>query len=181
MTADATTSNTTSPAVADQNQTQEDSSSLLNSVSSFFSSLLPTARADDGEGEQEESESKDDGETEEGGEDAAEEEEEEDEPEDEQPAIYEACENSAKCKSAKSHFEHCQERVSEGKGFHGEDCIEEFCEFETGDGSTSPTAHPNAPRLRSSPSSSKREESILAPKSPLLRHTFPPFPSSVQA
>ncbi|KAL9933997.1 hypothetical protein V8E36_007079 [Tilletia maclaganii] len=116
MTADMATSSNATAAPVEQSQ---ESTSVLGSVSNFFSSLLPSARADDGEKEEE---SKDDGETEESGE----EEEEEDEPEDELPAIYEACENSAKCKSAKSHFEHCQERVSEGKGFHGEDCIEEF-------------------------------------------------------
>ncbi|KAK0534524.1 ubiquinol--cytochrome-c reductase subunit 6 [Tilletia horrida] len=119
MTADAATTTTSSSAPVEQ---QQESTSVLSSVSSFFSSLLPAGHADEGE----DSKEGDDGETEEGGDDAEEEEEEEDEPEDELPAIYESCENSAKCKSAKSHFEHCQERVSEGKGFHGEDCIEEF-------------------------------------------------------
>ncbi|KAE8247710.1 hypothetical protein A4X06_0g4253 [Tilletia controversa] len=123
MTADAATTST-SPAMPEQHQTQaQDSSSVLTNVSSFFSSFLPTARADDGEDEpKEEGDGETETETEEGGEEPAEEEEEEEE----QPAIYEACESSSKCKSAKSHFDHCQERVSEGKGFHGEDCIEEF-------------------------------------------------------
>ncbi|KAK0550036.1 ubiquinol--cytochrome-c reductase subunit 6 [Tilletia horrida] len=112
-----------------QQQQQEESPSLLMSFTSVFSNLLPSAKADDSEEKDDDAEEpKDDGETEEGGDESEEaEEEEEDEPEDPAPAIYEACENSSKCKPAKTHFDHCQERVSEGKGFHGEDCIEEFC------------------------------------------------------
>ena len=53
------------------------------------------------------------------------------------PGIYEgmctigitnwlACEKSAACESVRHHFEECQERVTEGKGFEGEDCVEEL-------------------------------------------------------
>ncbi|KAH8834467.1 Non-heme 11 kDa protein of cytochrome bc1 complex [Flagelloscypha sp. PMI_526] len=58
---------------------------------------------------------------------AAEEEEEEEEPEDEHPAIREECQNSAACAAATKHFQHCNDRVNEGKAqFHGEDCVEEM-------------------------------------------------------
>ncbi|PWN95629.1 Non-heme 11 kDa protein of cytochrome bc1 complex, partial [Tilletiopsis washingtonensis] len=42
------------------------------------------------------------------------------------PAIYEECENSKKCSAAKHHFDDCQTRVTEGKGFKDENCVEEF-------------------------------------------------------
>ena len=38
------------------------------------------------------------------------------------------CENSKKCSAAKHHFDDCQTRVTEGKGFKDENCVEEFCE-----------------------------------------------------
>jgi hypothetical protein len=66
------------------------SASIFDSVSSAFSSLFPTAHADDGDDEKEEGdESKegDDGEEEDEGGD--EEEDEDDEPEDPLPSIYE--------------------------------------------------------------------------------------------
>ncbi|KAJ9477787.1 Cytochrome b-c1 complex subunit 6, mitochondrial, partial [Pseudozyma hubeiensis] len=100
--------------------------SVYSSVSSFFSSLLPVAHAeeessDDAEEESEDKES-------EGGdaEEEEEEEEEEDEPEDPAPAIYEDCEKSKACAPLKHHFDECTKRVEEGKGFEGENCIEEF-------------------------------------------------------
>ncbi|SPO22764.1 related to QCR6 - ubiquinol--cytochrome-c reductase 17K protein [Ustilago trichophora] len=97
--------------------------SVFSSVSSFFSSLLPVAHAeeessDDAE-ESEEKESEDDEEEEE-------EEEDEDEPEDPAPAIYEECEKSKACAPLKHHFDECSKRVEEGKGYEGENCIEEF-------------------------------------------------------
>lgn len=39
------------------------------------------------------------------------------------------CENSPGCAGVRHHFEECQERVTEGKGFEGENCIEELCVF----------------------------------------------------
>lgn len=36
------------------------------------------------------------------------------------------CQNSSGCSEARHHFEECQERVTEGKGYEGEDCVEEF-------------------------------------------------------
>ncbi|KDN39949.1 Non-heme 11 kDa protein of cytochrome bc1 complex [Tilletiaria anomala UBC 951] len=86
-------------------------SSLMGSISSFISSFFPVAHAEEGEGE--------DG-------DSGEEEEDDDEPEDPQETIYADCENSKACAPAKHHFDACQSRVQEGKGFKGEDCIEEF-------------------------------------------------------
>jgi len=55
-----------------------------------------------------------------------EEEEEEDEPEDPQPVLREECQNSAKCTPLKQHFEHCQEKIHNGQGYKGEDCVEEM-------------------------------------------------------
>ncbi|TKY85183.1 hypothetical protein EX895_006263 [Sporisorium graminicola] len=88
--------------------------SIFSSVSSFFSSLLPVAHAEEEfSDDAEESEEK-------------EEEEDEDEPEDPAPAIYEECEKSKACAPLKHHFDECTKRVEEGKGFEGENCIEEF-------------------------------------------------------
>ncbi|KAJ1032469.1 hypothetical protein NDA16_000493 [Ustilago loliicola] len=99
--------------------------SVFSSVSSFFSSLLPVAHAEEESSDDNESEEK---ESEEESEDAEEEEDEEDEdePEDPAPAIYEECEKSKACASLKHHFDECTKRVEEGKGFEGENCIEEF-------------------------------------------------------
>jgi len=54
------------------------------------------------------------------------EEEEEEEPEDIYPAIREECEQSKACSGAAEHFKHCQEKVQNGQGFKGEDCVEEL-------------------------------------------------------
>ncbi|KZT19088.1 hypothetical protein NEOLEDRAFT_1038874, partial [Neolentinus lepideus HHB14362 ss-1] len=91
-----------------------------SSVSSFFSALFPTAVHSDAPEEKEEpqeEEAKNEGED--GG-------EEEEEPEDEHPKLREECENSSKCASATKHFQHCQEKVSSGQGFKGEECVEEL-------------------------------------------------------
>ncbi|KIJ08155.1 hypothetical protein PAXINDRAFT_164508 [Paxillus involutus ATCC 200175] len=53
-------------------------------------------------------------------------EEEAEEPEDLHPIIRDECKNSAKCATLTRHFEHCQEKVSAGEGYKGEDCVEEF-------------------------------------------------------
>ena len=42
------------------------------------------------------------------------------------PQIREGCKQSAKCANLSKHFEHCQEKVHAGKGFKGEDCVEEL-------------------------------------------------------
>lgn len=39
------------------------------------------------------------------------------------------CEKSKACAPLKHHFDECTKRVEEGKGFEGENCIEEFCKF----------------------------------------------------
>lgn len=36
------------------------------------------------------------------------------------------CENSKQCAPAKHHFDECTNRVNEGNGFKGEDCMEEL-------------------------------------------------------
>jgi len=41
------------------------------------------------------------------------------------PAIRESCE-SGPCSKVKHHFDECEKRVSSGKGFKGEDCVEEL-------------------------------------------------------
>ena len=102
------------------------------SLSSFFSSFLPTVYADAPE---EKEESKDDAKEEEQPEDNAEdasaeaeekEEEEEEEPEDPHPDIREECKATSKCAPLTKHFEHCQEKVNAGEGYKGEDCVEEL-------------------------------------------------------
>ena len=42
------------------------------------------------------------------------------------PARREECANSSKCAAATKHFQHCEEKVNAGQGFHGENCIEEL-------------------------------------------------------
>ncbi|KAJ7724639.1 hypothetical protein B0H16DRAFT_1698578 [Mycena metata] len=42
------------------------------------------------------------------------------------PAIREACAARAECAPMKHHFEKCQEKVEAGKGFKGEECVEEL-------------------------------------------------------
>ncbi|SNX82313.1 related to QCR6 - ubiquinol--cytochrome-c reductase 17K protein [Melanopsichium pennsylvanicum] len=101
--------------------------SVFSSVSSFFSSILPTTHAEEESSDDaEESEEKEESEDAEESEDEEEEDEEEDEPEDPAPAIYEECEKSKACAPLKHHFDECSKRVEEGKGFEGENCIEEF-------------------------------------------------------
>lgn len=59
-------------------------------------------------------------------EEAAAEEEEEPEPEDLHPQIREECEKSSQCAPFTRHYLHCQEKVNNGQGFKGEDCVEEL-------------------------------------------------------
>ncbi|KAI0087528.1 hypothetical protein BDY19DRAFT_985993 [Irpex rosettiformis] len=87
------------------------------SLSSFFSSFIPTVYADAPEDKEEEKPE---------AQEAEQEEEEEEEPEDTMPELQEQCKESAACAAATKHFAHCQEKVSAGEGFHGEDCVEEF-------------------------------------------------------
>lgn len=63
---------------------------------------------------------------EEGAKDEGAQEEEEEEPEDIHPQIRTECEDNPKCAGPKRHFEHCQDKVREGRGFKGEDCVEEL-------------------------------------------------------
>ncbi|PFH48198.1 hypothetical protein AMATHDRAFT_66096 [Amanita thiersii Skay4041] len=92
---------------------------MSSSITSFFSSFFPTIHADAPEDKEQV-----DANTEEAQEEH--EEEEEEEPEDVHPTIREECQKSAKCAALTKHFEHCQEKVMEGKGFKGEDCVEEL-------------------------------------------------------
>ncbi|KAF8325695.1 Non-heme 11 kDa protein of cytochrome bc1 complex [Amanita rubescens] len=99
------------------------------SITSFFSSFLPTVYADTqepSEGTVSKVEEEQESAVEESKAEEAASEEEEEEPEDPHPAIREECKESAKCAALTKHFEHCQEKVQAGKGFHGEDCVEEF-------------------------------------------------------
>ncbi|KAK2462525.1 hypothetical protein APHAL10511_005495 [Amanita phalloides] len=104
---------------------------MSSSITSFLSSLFQTIHADAPEVEnkveeaQEEVENKSE-EAQEEVENKAEEAEEE-EPEDVHPIIREECKQSGKCVALTKHFEHCQEKVRAGKGYHGEDCVEELC------------------------------------------------------
>lgn len=91
---------------------------------SIFSSLFPTAHAE--EGDDQEGGDEDDGDEEGGDDEEEEEEEEEEESADPFPEIYEQCQNSAPCGESRHHFDECQERVTGGHGFEGEDCIEEL-------------------------------------------------------
>ncbi|KAI0799746.1 hypothetical protein BC629DRAFT_1591898 [Irpex lacteus] len=93
------------------------------SLSSFFSSFVSTVYADAPEEKEEEKPEAQEAEQEE----PEAEEEEEEEPEDIMPALQEECKESAACAAATKHFAHCQEKVSAGEGYHGEDCVEEFC------------------------------------------------------
>ncbi|CAA7262340.1 unnamed protein product [Cyclocybe aegerita] len=86
----------------------------MASIASFFSSFISTTHAD--------SEEKAAADTEV----VVEEQAEEEEPEDLQPVIRDECKASAKCAALTKHFEHCQEKVSAGEGFKGEDCVEEL-------------------------------------------------------
>lgn len=93
------------------------------SASTWYESLFPVAHS-----EEEQSEEPSEGGDDEGDDDDEEEdeEEEEEEIEDPYPEIYEQCQNSSGCSEVRHHFEECQERVTEGKGYEGEDCVEEF-------------------------------------------------------
>ncbi|KAI0027260.1 ubiquinol-cytochrome C reductase hinge protein-domain-containing protein [Vararia minispora EC-137] len=92
------------------------------SLSSFFSSFLPTTHAEEAP-ETAVSESKREEEEPVKEEEAAEEEEE---PEDSMPALREACQET-ECKKYTHHFLACQERVQAGEvQYKGEDCVEEI-------------------------------------------------------
>jgi len=111
---------------------------MLSTVLSYLSTPIyadaapEESKSDEGKDEKKEEEvdekEEDDSEKKEGGEEKEEEEEEEeeDEPEDLQPVFREECQSSAKCAPLKQHFEHCQEKVQNGQGFKGEDCVEEM-------------------------------------------------------
>ncbi|KAH7882088.1 Non-heme 11 kDa protein of cytochrome bc1 complex [Phlebopus sp. FC_14] len=98
------------------------------SLSSFFSSFLNVVHADAPQEKVEtlESVQQEEEPAVEVSEAAAPEEEEAEEPEDVLPAVREECKSTAKCAPLAKHFEHCQEKVSSGKGFKGEDCVEEL-------------------------------------------------------
>ncbi|CUA70569.1 hypothetical protein RSOLAG22IIIB_08984 [Rhizoctonia solani] len=80
----------------------------------FWSSLFPTAHAEEENPPKEE--------------EKAQEEEEEDEPEDVLPGLQEECKQTAACSGFDKHFVHCTEKVTAGQGFKGEDCVEELCD-----------------------------------------------------
>ncbi|KAF9778905.1 Non-heme 11 kDa protein of cytochrome bc1 complex [Thelephora terrestris] len=95
---------------------------LTSFVSSLFSTVYADAPAEEQKAE----------ETPEASEEATEqtvEEEEEPEPEDLQPLIREECQNGPQCAPSTKHYLHCQEKVNSGKGYKGEDCVEEFLHY----------------------------------------------------
>ncbi|KAL4071663.1 hypothetical protein V8B97DRAFT_2017424 [Scleroderma yunnanense] len=99
-------------------------------ISSFFSSFLTVVHADASEekervdsAQQEAPASAEEPEPEQ---QQAEAEAEEEEPEDVHPVIREECKNTSKCAPLTRHFEHCQEKVTSGQGYKGEDCVEEL-------------------------------------------------------
>ncbi|KIJ61694.1 hypothetical protein HYDPIDRAFT_158923 [Hydnomerulius pinastri MD-312] len=98
------------------------------SLSSYFSSFLNVLHADAPEEQEEKNESVQQEEEPLEPEPAEPEqaEEEEEEPEDLHPVIRDECKNSSKCAPLARHFEHCQEKVSAGEGYKGEDCVEEL-------------------------------------------------------
>ncbi|KOS12795.1 qcr6-ubiquinol--cytochrome-c reductase 17k protein [Malassezia pachydermatis] len=87
------------------------------STGAWYEAFFPVAHNEEEDSEDEEEEEE---------EEEEEDDEEDDEPEDVYPEIYEKCQNSPACESARHHFEECQERVTGGKGFEGEDCVEEL-------------------------------------------------------
>ncbi|KAJ1300586.1 hypothetical protein OPQ81_002240 [Rhizoctonia solani] len=80
----------------------------------FWSSLFPTAHAEEENPPKEEQ---------------AQEEEEEERSLRMQvlPELREECKQTAACSGLDKHFVHCTEKVTSGQGFKGEDCVEEFC------------------------------------------------------
>ncbi|KAF8064443.1 Non-heme 11 kDa protein of cytochrome bc1 complex [Lyophyllum atratum] len=100
---------------------------MSSSISSFFSSFLPVVYADSEEKPEQAEESPEPQQEEADAEEPKEEEGgEEKDPEDPHPIIREECKETPKCAPFVKHFEHCQEKVSSGHGFKGEDCVEEF-------------------------------------------------------
>ncbi|KAF9478009.1 hypothetical protein BDN70DRAFT_880546 [Pholiota conissans] len=87
---------------------------MSSSIASFFSSFVSSTTHADSEKSAADAEV------------TVVEEVEEEEPEDIQPIIRDECKQSAKCAALTKHFEHCQEKVENGQGFKGEDCVEEF-------------------------------------------------------
>ncbi|CAL1698548.1 unnamed protein product [Somion occarium] len=98
-------------------------------LSTLFSSFVSTVHCDAPSDESKEGLKALSGEGEGEAKKEPEEEEEEEEPEDIMPVLQEECQETAKCAPLASHFAHCEEKVNEGKGYHGEDCVEEFCTF----------------------------------------------------
>ncbi|KAG9308688.1 Non-heme 11 kDa protein of cytochrome bc1 complex [Chiua virens] len=89
------------------------------SRSSFFSSFLNVLHADAEEKEEVVVSTQT--------EEAEQVEEDAEEPEDSHPEIRDECKASTKCAPLTRHFEHCQEKISAGEGYKGEDCVEELC------------------------------------------------------
>ncbi|KAJ7724646.1 Non-heme 11 kDa protein of cytochrome bc1 complex [Mycena metata] len=94
----------------------------MSGLGSFLSSFFPSTHADS---DSDDSKS-DDSSKKESAPEAGAAEEEEEEPEDAAPGIRDACAARAECAPMKHHFEKCQEKIEAGKGFKGEECVEEF-------------------------------------------------------
>ncbi|KAF9507466.1 hypothetical protein BS47DRAFT_1303989 [Hydnum rufescens UP504] len=101
---------------------------MASSVAAFFSSVfLPEPLHNDAAGPEPDSkpDAVDEADASEVGE--VEPEEEEAEPQDPAPGIREECAATAACAPFNHHFVHCTEKVTEGKGYPHEDCVEELC------------------------------------------------------
>ncbi|KAF8596594.1 Non-heme 11 kDa protein of cytochrome bc1 complex [Ceratobasidium sp. AG-I] len=87
---------------------------MSSTLTSFFSSFLPTSYAEE-EKPPKEGEAQEEPEA-----------EEEEEPEDPLPELREECKQSPACAGFDKHFQHCTEKVTSGQGFKHEDCVEEL-------------------------------------------------------
>nr|GAT42668.1 predicted protein [Mycena chlorophos] len=126
------------------------------SIGDFISSFFPTVHNDGDEKPADDAPA----------EEAAAEEPEEEEPEDAHPAIREECTARPECAPMKHHFEHCQEKINEGKGHKGEDCVEEMCKS-----SSLATFEPRS--LRLTRMVALQSTSCTAPKPVLHRKSSP--------
>ncbi|KDQ26551.1 QCR6, subunit of the ubiquinol cytochrome-c reductase complex [Pleurotus ostreatus PC15] len=95
-------------------------------IADFFSSIFTTVHADEEKSADAEKQVAANSEEQAESTETPAEEEEEEEPEDALPELREQCQ-TGQCASLTKHFEHCQEKVQNGDGFKGEDCVEEMC------------------------------------------------------
>jgi len=117
--------------VAVVSESSHSSLKMASTVAAFFSSFLPEplhndAPAPEPEAKPDAVEEASDAEPSAEAAETQAEEEEEAEPQDPAPGIREECAATAACAPFNHHFVHCTEKVTEGKGFPHEDCVEEL-------------------------------------------------------